>query len=333
MARQVRGSGKRGPRDTYTFASLTVAGSCTPSLSNTYWSNLWGCGQAIAQILTNVRAEAISTLIGGAVLYQPTLLIHGFADLYIYSAATTDINFEYVVYTTSGGSGVNQTVANDIASFTTGWGDSYDARPTGYENWPATSLLRNYAAWSGRSPAGFKPTHHGFGTAPVGKPLKLRFRFKTRAFQYQDYTSSTFLTDGMIRNKSHRVVVRFWGEHGHVCGVIGANDQPILQTVGTQVLLKTTETYSYKWLAGNNRPTVYGTQLGTGETIDNEAHAGIGINALKATRGGNYRMNAQETTSFPNFGWLHEFRRQEAQLNPEIDCTGGKFTPSVSLLP
>jgi len=332
VARSIQGKGRKGPADVYEASSATSASAIDPGLSQRVYADLWGTGAQIGSLLTNVRAEAISTLLGGTVLYQPTLLTWGWSDVYIYSASPTDLNFEYVVYTAAGALSTN-TLATDSSQFDNSWGDSYDARPTGYENWSTTSSLRNYAAWSPSAIPGWKVSHHGFGSAPVGKPVKLRFKFKTRRFTFQDYASSTFLNAGLVKNKSYRINLRFWGEHGQVCGTLSAVNQPILTTVGTQFMVRTIVHHEYRWIPGNNRPTVYGTQYGTNEAVDDEAYGWYGVNSLKAQRGGAVQIDAELAAGFPGYGGLGLFRKHEAWINPVIDCTGDAGIPTVDAGP
>lgn len=97
------GSGKGGPRDTYAPAGQTFPVICQPGKVHTHFNRLWGGGLQIAEMLSQVRTESPYTLVGGAYLYQPTLLVSGYCDFYIYPAGVSDINFEYVLWTSRTG--------------------------------------------------------------------------------------------------------------------------------------------------------------------------------------------------------------------------------------
>lgn len=332
MANQIRGKGsKRGPSDTLQVPSPSANFNFDAGNSQYVFQDLWGTGAYVAEILTNVRAETPFTLVGGASLYQPTIAVHGWSDLYIYSPAVSDLHFEYVVYT-PWGAGTTNDLTGDSNNFSTAWGDSYDARPSGYEFWSSTSLLRNYAAWTKGSILSRRPVFHGFGVAPVGKPLKLRFPFRTRYFRFQDYSSSTFLTSGQIANKSFRVLLRVWGEHGQICGestAVPAVPTPVIHTVGAPFMTKTVQHYNYRFIPGNNRPTVYGSNFDEDMTIDAEANGWLGINALKAQRGAAYSRDIEVSAGYPNFGALAVNRKPETNINPVDSCETTTFRPDV----
>lgn len=335
LDRRIRGKGSGSPRDHYIITTPTALGSCDPGQRVEFWYNLWGTGAHIANMLTNIRTESPFTLGGGANLYQPTLLVSGWAELEILPAGVSPLHYEVAAGTPFNTTAA--TIAQTITGYAAAWTASYDAQPSDYSFWPSTSVLENTPFWLGHNTANgatnLKPSHYFKGKAEIGQARKFVFRFKTRRFRYDEYTNSTFLTDGAARGKSYRLVISMWGEPGQVCGVKSAVNQPMIAELGTQVILRHRAHYFYKWVAGNNRPTVYGSQYATNESVDDEALGWVGVPALRAQRGGAYRLDAQDVAPYTDFGALYFERKHEAVINPVADCAGDLFTPTVDTTP
>lgn len=335
LDRQIRGGRRGGARDHLITNLPTNAISCDPGFRTETWFNLWGTGADIGTILTNIRAESQFTLTGGAFLYQPDILVSGYAEVEILPAGVSPIHYELVAGTSFANNAT--TIAQVITGFASAWTGAYDAQPTDYSFWPSTSVLENTPFWTGKisstGATNLKPTHYYKGKAEIGQAKKFVFRFKTRRFAYDDYVNSTFLTDGMVQNKSYRALLSVWGEPGQVCGVKGANNQPMISELGTDYIMRIRRHYFYKWVPGNNRPTVFGAQWPTTESVDDEALGWIGVPALRAQRGGAYRLDAEDVAPFTGYGALSAIRRHEANLNFSHDCTGDQFTPVVSTAP
>lgn len=325
LDRKIRGGRRGGPRDHLIVTFPSNAVSCDPGLRKETWINLWGTGGDIGTILTNIRAESQFTLTGGAFLYQPTILVSGYSEIEILPAGISPLHYELIVGTSFANNAT--TLANAATGYASAWTGSYDAQPTDYSFWPSTSVLENAPFWTGRvsttGAANLRPTHYYKGKIEIGQAKRFVFRFKTRRFTYDEYTNSTFLTDGMARNKSFRCLISCWGDPGQVCGVKSAVNQPIIAELGTQYIMRVRSHYFYKWIAGNNRPTVYGSQYASNESVDDEALGWLGVPALRAQRAGAYRFDSEEGAGFPGFGAQRPQRKHEVEVGvatPIEDC-------------
>lgn len=185
---------------------------------------------------------------------------------------------------------------------------------------------------------------YGKGRVPIGKGKKLTFNFRTRKFGYPEYSWTGFLTDGMVPGKSYRMMIRLWGEKVQICG---AKDEakdtslPMIAEAGTPFIIRSRTFYRYKWIPGNVSPSIYGSQFypGSGgadtgaETVQGDALGWDAIPLLHATRAAAYSSTAEVTTDFPGFGRMAYERRNEANINPVLDCTGDTVTPNVNTGP
>lgn len=324
FAKQALGRPGQGPLDQYVFTGNTRAATIDPDVSDTAVGDLWGNGGLVGNMLTNIRSEAISTLLGGAVLYQPTLIAYGYSTIDLVAAGNSDVTFELVVFTASRGTVAVKTSAQLAADFTAAWAQSYDARPTGFEAFPDTSILQNVKFWRGTNQ--MMPTKRMVVRVKVGKPKRLFFRFKTRKFNFTEYSTSTFLTEGLSSGKSYSFFIKAHGERGQVCGTKSAVNQPILTELGAPYMMKVRQYYHYRWAAGNNRPTIYGSNLGANESVNEDALSWIGVNALKSQR---YNATQDASAGFPQWGAQDVSSKHEAQINPVEDCTGESYLPTV----
>jgi len=320
-----RGVKGRGPLDQFISTGLTRAATIDPDTSDIVASELWGNGADIGSMLTNIRSEASSTLIGGAVLYQPALRVYGYATIDLVAAGNTDVTFEFVIWTLRGANSVT-TMATYATNFAASWSQSYDARPTGFEAFPDTSLLQNIKWWGKGSNNNIKATRRLVVKVRVGKPKRLFFKFKTRQFNYDDYAQSTFLTEGMAAGKSYAFFMKCHGERGQVCGTLSAVNQPILTELGSPYMIKVRQYYFYRWLPGNNRPTIYGSNLGPNEAVNEAALQWVGVNALKSQR---YAAANDVFAAFPDWGGQDVYSKHEANINPIRDCAADALHPTV----
>jgi len=323
--RRALGTRKTGPWDQYIFTLVTNAFDQEPNLSETYFYKLWGWGEQVGQMLTNIRAESPFELVAAAeYLYQPTLVVYGFATVDVLCAGNAGINCELVV----GGFNSNgaYTITDITTTFDASWAQSYDDFPTDYQSWPSTSVLENFKFWDARNLRSLRPTSRIVAKVGVGRPKRFTFRFKTRRFTWEDYSQGTFLTDGYAKNKSFFLCMRTTAERQQVCGVKSAVNQPILTEGGSQVMVKVRQFYFYRWIPGNNKPTIYGSNLGPNETVSNIAYSWIGVPAQRAQRfSGPYAFGNMDT-----FGGLNRYAKNEAAINPVLDCPGDPWIPEVN---
>jgi len=86
-------------------------------------------------------------------------------------------------------------------------------------------------------------------------------------------------------------------------------------------MLRSRTFYKYSWIAGNNRPTVYGNYLAEDEEVDLTAagyvSAGRGQNAM---RGGARVFTGEIDCGDINQGGVSRWRRVEANVNPYSNC-------------
>lgn len=319
--------GKRGPLDQYVHTGITLAATIDANSSDVVCGHNWGGGNDVGTMLTQIRAESPFSLVGGAYLYQPTLIVRGFSVLDIVATGNSALNVEVVVFTTRRNN-IN-TPANELTNWNNAWSQSFDARPTGYEAFPSTSLLENYKYWDNSSATANWPTRHVRAVVKVGKPWRMVSKYKTRVYRYEDYSQSTFLTEGMATFRTHYHMIKLSGERGQLCGVLDATtNQPILNEVSAMYMLRTRSFYYYRWVPGNNRPSIYGAYLGDDETVANDALGWIGVPALKSQR---LAGSTAVAAGYPNWGATGTFTKHEANINSIVDCTGDPQIPSVIL--
>lgn len=181
------------------------------------------------------------------------------------------------------------------------------------------------------SPVNYKLAGRRTGVASVGKPVRLVYKFRTRKFKYDDYTGTNFLTQGVFPDKTYFLIVKADGELGQICGVKSAANQPILGEVNSNYIVKVTTFYRYRWVAGaaNQKPTIYGSNLGTNESVSEDALCWTSVPSLKATR----FAAGLDTTTLTSFGALDAFSKHQTTLNPPEDCAGDQYVPTVAVAP
>lgn len=166
--------------------------------------------------------------------------------------------------------------------------------------------------------------------AHPGKPVRIVYKFRTRKLTYEEYANSTAaLTDALFPNKTYFFAVKFDGELGQICGVKDGSNQPILGEVNGNFMFKSTQFYRYKWVSGsaNQKPTIYGSNIGLGESVNEDAICWTSVPALKATRvAAGLDAPAVDPTSF---GALDMQSRHMTDLNPYMNCTGETREPTV----
>lgn len=323
------GSNGKGPIDQLIVTSQTAALNIDPDSSSTSVFAGWGWGTDVGTMLTNIRAEAPSTLLGGAVLMQPELIVYGYSTFDILPVGNAPIDYELILATPRKGVTAAATLATLGTAFAAAWALSYDAVPSGFSTFPDTSLLQNTQWWqSSNSGGGFKPIRRITGRANVGQPRRYVFKFKTRRFKYQEYSASTFLTEGQVGGKTHALWTKVRAIRGQVCGVKSAVNQPILTEIGAPYMMKMRHYYFYRWVAGNNRPTIYGSNLGTSESVNEDALSWIGVPALRSQR---QSANIDPSAGFVDYGATDQDSLHQVGLNPIWNCEGERTTPSVSM--
>lgn len=337
MVKRQRGKGSRSPRDYLLVTPAAIADASIPNLRDQHCFDIWGTGVDIASILTNIRAESVYQLQAAPTtitLLQPTLLVSGFCELDFVPTGNVPLHYELTVGTSKNSQVA--TAATTATNFTTAWASTFDTRPTGFELYPGTSMLQNTAFWRNEVSGTIQATHYRSGRIEVGKHHTIRFPFKTRRFTFADYSSGAFLsTGGLIPHKSYRCFLHLWGEIGQTCAVAGSDTRPTLTEMFCPYLIRQRIHYFYKWIPGNNKASVYGSNLPTGITVPVGAGCYIGITSSRAQRDATAFATSEydPATGFPNYGGSSVRRRQEAWINPADNCGSNPVPPAVSITP
>jgi len=317
--------------DKYIQTAGTTNLNVDPGASNQVFGYAFFPGDDFATMVTNIRTESPFTLVGGAYVLMPTLYVCGYTVFDVYAASNSSARFELCLFTSRDTKVLTPTTA--LTTFATAWTASYDALPAAYPNFPSTSLLENRSFWS---PNYFKLAGRRTGIARPGRPVRLTFKFKTRRLTYDEYSNSSGVPSfaGVhFKDKTYSYVMKFSGEMGQACGTDGVGNKPILTEINGNIMVKRTTFYRYTWAPGsaNQKPTIYGSVLGSGESVNEDALCWTSVPALKATRaaagiditgaGGVY------------FGALDIQSRHQTTLNPYADCVGDLLLPQVEIPP
>lgn len=139
----------------------------------------------------------------------------------------------------------------------------------------------------------------------------------------------------MCPNKSYRAILHVWGEIGQTCAVNATpKTSPTITELACPYLVRQRTHYFYKWIPGNNKPSVYGTNMPTGITVPTTAWGYIGIPSARAQRAATAFIASEYVlaNNFPGFGATNPYRRQEAQINLDQDCGANPTAPSVAVI-
>lgn len=333
--RRKRGpSVRKSPNPYDTFYAFSTGGADYVGANTVILTGLNGplCALDIASIYANIQAETEFTLTGAAKPLRPTLYVDWEWQLEFGNLGVTDALFEVIPYGSK--TSRQNTAAQDVTNFDACWAFSYDNRPTGYEDFPQTSLLANFNAWKpGSGTADFVSLGARYFVVGCGKTkiLKMKSR-RTKVITFDDGTAITNMltTGGMFGGKSLRVFIKQCGDFQQVCGVRSAASAPMLAPGHADTITNSRITYRYRWANGNVAPTVYGSNLATTETIDSVAQTFIGVPALRAVRATNQADTHNETTLF---GGLDRHAKHEVLLTPVIDCASDAVVQEVQVTP
>lgn len=327
-----KGTPRGGPPDRYIFTIDAWLNQVNANEADNIFMEFGLNAVPVATMLSNIRLESPYTLLGGAVLLQPTLFVRCLSVATIVNAGNSAILGSYVVAKSR--VTVTSTISGVSTEYSTQFANNWDAVPTGYENYPSNKIGIN-KAFFGTGNVGLGRYRKGkevqFRILP-GQTYNIREAFSAKV-EYQDYALSGWLASvsgGFLKNRSRLLIVRIRGEEGQVCGLDGAlAATPVLAPVPAVSLIRTRHYYQYKWAGGNNRPTVYGSNLGADESVPATAHGFIGIPGIKAQR---YAAGAAANA----FGALDYTAHQEAQLNFGATCAesgSNYFQPTVTADP
>jgi len=322
-----KGTPKAGPVDKYVVT--------TPSLPDASGSNAQGVyfcagvisGLDVGNLLTNIRAENTSALVGGAVLMQPSLFIRALQILRVFNAGNANIKGSYQICTFR--TSTTSTLSNIANDWDNSWARSYDTVPTTentYPLWPTTAIKENKFFFANdfyRKVGREVPF-----SIPAGRSYVIRHN-ASKKLTFKDYQPTGILTStfGGIAKTSTFIILRLFGEVGQLCGTLSMASQPILGPVSAAYIMQSRTFYQYKWAAGNNRPSIYGHYLATNEGVDKSIAIGwVGVPALKSMR---VAAGDPNLTASAAFGGLDPATKHEANINPVLDCAGDTLHPLV----
>jgi len=321
-----KGTPKAGPVDKLIVTLPSLGDASGSNSQGVYFNAGVLTGKDIGTILTNIRSEAISTLTGGANLYQPTLYVRALQLLKVFNAGNANIHGSYQICSFRANASYSLT---GVASLWDGdWAKTFDISPTTentYPLWPTTKISENKFFFSndifnkvGRE-VSFK--------IPAGRSYTIKHNV-SRKLTFADYESSVIGSSlGGVPKATTFVILRLHGEVGQLCGTLSAASTPILGPVSCAYIMQGRTFYQYKWAAGNNRPSVYGHYLATNEGVDRSIAIGwVGVPALKSMR---IAAGDPNLTPAAAFGALDPATKHEANINPIKDCAGDAFVPVV----
>lgn len=281
-------------------------------------------GLDLGVINTNIVNEANFATVGGTFAYQsPTVYIDWECVIELCNMGTSDLYFEVVPYNRK--QGAISSIATQGTAFVNAWPLSYDTRPTGFENFPQTSLLANTNWW--RQIA--TPLRPRYIKVPTGKVVKLPYRSrKTKVIRRDDLPNNTtfYSTGGFMAWKTINFIIKATAQMGQACGVLAATNTPTATTVGGDFIINCRNTYRYRYRYENQMSSIYGTHLPNGYTVSAAAQSFIGVPAAKATRAVN---NASVHNISTEFGGLDPSSKTEADINPVIDCLSDTLLPNT----
>jgi len=334
----VRGCPRSGPADKYLFTSGTSIIIVAPS-SRTITYGGYNCdGTSIATLLANIRTESPYTLIGTTALLQPTLYVRCMSQAVIYNSGNATLKGSYVVVKSRVASVSEHSVP--VVQYLDQYARQYDKAPTAFTNFYTNKILPcgTYFGTNGRQRVVGKEVSFSLRTGQR-KVITVHNSIKLTYADYAAIADSTTggsptpsplsaANGGYFKNKTYTVFVSLSGEQSQLCGTLALENTPLLTSNRGAGLMMSRAWYQYKWAPGNNRPSYYGSILGAGETVSADAYGWIGIPESKSMRfaGGN-------TGDSTSWGGLDGDAKFEVDINPTFDCTGDRFTPSVSILP
>lgn len=329
IRKQVQGRGGKSPRDQILITEPGLPTKVAPGQVRTIEAFLWGSGADIAQILTEIQVESPYVLETPTAVteLQPTLFVYGWSLIDVFNAGTADVNFEYIVLTPHAGFGTD---TFDLSTdYATGWAQSYDTMPSNYEDYPSTSVLENLSLYSKSSKRGYRPSQYSLGSIKAGTNRRFLFRFKTRRFTWEEYSVDSYFTNGATPNKAFLAIFRFWSEIGQVCATNDGTARPAAFPVGGNILMQTRRQYSYKWVPGNNKPSIRGDYFPPLYVMAEDAASFVGDLGRKNLRYAGYRAT-DDAAGYPTYGGKTHLRHQEAVINPQTTCAAA-FIPDVEV--
>jgi len=334
-----------GPWDKLIDPRVTETRYTQPNQQGFGMCGLHMSGDQVGFMLVNIRFEspyADSATPSHALLF-PTLYVRGITKTTFYNCGSSTLVGSYVVQKARGTT--ESELSTIFNAFDRTWSISYDVVPTGYESFPGSSLSANKVWWGTaglftKKGKGRKGREVSFSLR-TGQHLDIYQRSACK-FKWEDYAGNSVspipgtglpapspvsaADGGFFRGRTSNIVYRVHGELGQTCGVSGGSDIPILTATGTNFLVQDRSWFQYKWAAGNNKPSIYGSWQPAGTTVPTGANSFIGVPEIKSMRAGT-RFGAPVP-----FGGLDLAQHQESNINFLKDCNGNLTTPGVGIL-
>lgn len=253
-----------GPYDTTTFTDNQVYATIAAGSQTISSVKSWGWGSEIGQLLSDIRSESVYTLVGGSYVLQPTLCAEGYTNHWWACPFQGKLLIDWELYTFRS----NVTKSGDAAvltDWTNALAEGYDSVPTGYATFPTTELGVNYVFRSARK--SYRRVGAGRLIAAPGKPAVLNIRHRPKCFAYADYSATNALTQGCFANRTYWLISRIVPEDAINCGQQSAASYPLSAPGYGAYIVGVRRVYRYKWVAGNNKPTIRGNYNGPNDII------------------------------------------------------------------
>jgi len=265
----------------------------------------------------------VYTLTGGGFVLQPTLCFEGFTNHWFACTSAYSVAFDYQLVTPRINAGVN-----GAAAFGTAWAsrltEGFDSIPSGWQNQPTFQLGDNYVFGSDRST--YRIVRSGRLIARPGKPAVLNIKHRPKVLAYPDYSFTNALTQGAWSHRTYFLVVRAVPESQINCGLQTGSAFPVSAPGYGGYVVGQKRTYRYKWIPGNNKPTVRGDYFASSDSI------GLGIGWRADALGYFHRDGVPIGATLVNNNRNKSAR--PVDINPEANCDGlALWTPTVIAQP
>lgn len=308
------------PFDTYYVTTTTGPQYVPPATSNTNFMEGVMGGLDLGTIKNNTQTEQVFTQ---QLALEPTLYIDWECVIELCNMGTSDLYFEVIPYNRK--QGAVSSLATQATAWAGTWPISYDNRPTGFENFPETSLLANSNWWKLIA----TPLRPRYIRVPVGKVVKVPFKSrKTKTVRRDDLPNNTtfYSTGGFLPFKTIQFIIKVTAQMGQACGVVSAVNTPTATTVGGDYIINNRAIYRYRYRYENQMQSIYGNHLPTNYTVSTAAQTFVGVPATRSIRAVNDAV-LHNTGTF--FGGLDGAAKTDININPVGDCASGLFTPTV----
>lgn len=163
--------------------------------------------------------------------------------------------------------------------------------------------------------------------AAPGKPAVLNVRHRPKVWAYADYSYTNALTQGVFAHRTYVLIERIHGEDGINCGVQSASNFPTSAPTYAGYVHGTKRTYRYKWVAGNNKPTIRGAYFGSNDTLSQTASAWL------ADPLNHFQANEDVVSLAANVNSTRYASALAVNVNPQMNCAEEHLIPEFETGP